>query len=266
MGRKKNDKRKLKNHSSLQVQCLLFIVSCTGQKWMFQQDEAPEDTRQAGSAGVHFSLFSPRSYLLINTHNNCTCRCLSTANAPLLEWNSVCAHCSFMYFSTLHTCRWMRRSLPWKRHWCLCMSCTDNNHKLYSNTNTMWICVTEISSTMYNANTYQQDGSCCFSSFLRYIMSHLLPDNQRLSYSPLRGWKAATWGPACRVCVCVCLDGCFQQRQHNIAAPPTNHLSRPSQYTSAEIIYGIEQRVNLRCCQFIAGFICCRFSLPLLLR
>lgn len=98
---------------------------------------------------------------------------------------------------------------------------------------------------------------------LLYIISHLLPDNQRLSSFPRQGVKTCHLSPSMS---CVCLDGCFQQRQHNIAAPPTNHLSRPNQYTSAEIIYAIEQCVNLRWCQFIAGFICCHFSLPLLLR
>lgn len=131
MGRKKNDKRKLcicnimPEESFKSPSSMSSFHSVMHRSEVFQQDEAPEDTRQAGSAGVHFSPFSPRSYLLINTQNNCTCRSLSTANAPL-EWNRVCAHCSLTYFSTLCTCRWMRRSLYWR----LCMSCTDN-HKVY---------------------------------------------------------------------------------------------------------------------------------------
>lgn len=47
-------------------------------------------------------------------------------------------------------------------------------------------------------------------------------------------------------------------------AAPTNHLSRPNQYTSVEIIYGIEQCVN-PCCQSTADFIwsSCRLKLNL---
>lgn len=213
------------------------------------------------------SLSSPPVLIFLSIH---------TTTAPV----AVCPLLTHLLSGTVFALTALSRTSPlcahageWggvclERDWCLCMSCTDNNHKLYSNTNTMWICVTEISSTMYNANTCKSTGW----KLLLFFIS-LIHYESRASWQPKalllppQGVKSCHLRPSMScVCVCVCLDGCFQQRQHNIAAPPTNHLSRPNQYTSAEIIHGIEQRVNLRCCQFIAGFICCRFSLPLLLR
>lgn len=71
----------------------------------------------------------------------------------------------------------------------------------YSITNTLWVCVTEISSTMYNANTRQQDGSPCFSSIFYTLTVTCFLTTKGSLLSPVRAWKPATWVPACRVCV-----------------------------------------------------------------